>query len=260
MYPKLFTIGPYTLHTYGFLMFLGVVVAILVIRTLASRPGIDHVRITKLLIVLAFIGYFGTKFLFMLTSLWANGFSVSVAWEALTSGGLVWYGSVIFGIPYLWWGMRKYRIPLWRALDAIIPGIAIGHAIGRIGCFMGGCCYGIPTDAWFGICFPAKNVGITYAGIPLHPTQLYEAGGEILTFAFLLYLFRVKRFDGQVFLAYLLIYPILRSIIEVFRGDLIRGFIIEGVLSTSQAISIAVVLFALTLLYLRLSRIKRAKL
>ncbi len=254
MYPELFTIGPYTLYTYGILMFTGVVAGVFFFRRLATRSGIDPTRVTNFGIVLVFIGYFSTKFLYMLTRLWREGFSIEVVWDAIRTGGLVWYGSFIV-FPLFWWYLRKHRLPVWKAFDALTPGIALGYAIGRIGCFMGGCCYGKPTDSWTGVCVMSNEV----TGVPLHPTQLYESGSSFLTFIFLLYLFRVKRFDGQVFLTYMLIYPVMRSVIELFRGDLIRGFIIEGVLSTSQSISIVIVIIALTALFMRLRVIKMEK-
>ena len=158
MYPDLIIIGPYTLHSYGFMMFLGVMTGILVFRVLASRSGLDPVRVTNLGIAVAFVGYIGAYFFYVLTRLWYDGFSMVVAQEALKDYALVWYGAVIFGIPFAWGYMRRYRLAVWRTFDALLPGATLGHAIGRIGCFIASCCYGKPTDAWVGVRFYSAAV------------------------------------------------------------------------------------------------------
>ena len=118
---------------------------------------------------------------------------------------------------------------MWKTMDACIPGLVLAHLFGRLGCLSAGCCYGKPTDKPWGIRLYSDLVDEHLRGIPLHPTQLYEAGALGILFLGLLWIFHHRKFDGQVALTYFLAYPIIRSIVEIFRGDLIRGFVIDGV-------------------------------
>jgi len=127
---------------------------------------------------------------------------------------------------------------------------------GRFGCFSAGCCYGKPTDMPWGVKFNNSDlVDSALRGIPLHPTQLYEAGSLFILLMGLLWVFRRRVFDGQVSLVYFMAYPLIRSLIEIYRGDTVRGFIVDGVLSTSQFISILLFLGALIALRMRLKAI-----
>jgi phosphatidylglycerol:prolipoprotein diacylglycerol transferase len=153
----------------------------------------------------------------------------------------VFYGGLLAAFAVAVILIRRYRLPLWTTTDVFAPGIALGHVVGRLGCLLAGCCYGRATDLPWGITFTdpaaAANVG-TPLGIPLHPTQLYEAGAELLILMFLLATERRGRpFPGRTFWSYLLLYAISRFIIEFFRGD-DRGMVFG--LSTSQAVSLVV--------------------
>ena len=153
--------------------------------------------------------------------------------------------------------MRKHKMKPWKTADIMIPGLVIAHMFGRFGCLSAGCCYGKPTGSSWGVRLYSDLVDPNLRGVPLHPTQLYEAGSLFVLFLFLMRLHKKKSFDGQVVLTYFMAYPIIRSIIEIFRGDLIRGFVIDGVLSTSQFISILVFLAALAVLIYRLRGLHR---
>jgi phosphatidylglycerol:prolipoprotein diacylglycerol transferase len=140
------------------------------------------------------------------------------------------------------WYLRRHKLPMWSVTDAFAPGIALGHVIGRMGCFFAGCCYGRPTDVPWAITFTnqyaAANVG-TPLNIPLHPTQLYEAGAELIILILLLVFERRGRsFPGRTFWGYMLMYGVTRFIIEFYRGDA-RGAI--GAFSTSQFVSLVLV-------------------
>src|SRR5690606_24534903 len=127
----------------------------------------------------------------------------------------------------------------WKAFDVMMPALCIAHMFGRFGCFSAGCCYGLPTDGPFGVKFgPESLVDQIYHGVAIHPTQLYEAFALLLIFCGLVFLRGRKLFSGQVGLTYIMVYSVVRSIIETFRGDIIRGFVIEDWLSTSQFISL----------------------
>jgi phosphatidylglycerol:prolipoprotein diacylglycerol transferase len=166
----------------------------------------------------------------------------------------VFYGGLIAAVLVSFWYLRRHRMPLWPTCDVFAPGVALGHAIGRLGCFFAGCCYGRPTTLPWGIVFSdpfaASYVG-TPLGVPLHPTQLYEAGAELVILALLLLSERRGRpFAGRTFWIYTLLYGISRFIIEFFRGDE-RGSLLG--LSTSQFISVMLVALSVIMM-IRLAR------
>jgi phosphatidylglycerol:prolipoprotein diacylglycerol transferase len=161
----------------------------------------------------------------------------------------VFYGGLIAAVAVALWYLRRHRMPMWTVTDVFAPGIALGHVIGRMGCFFAGCCFGTPTDAPWAITFhnpyAAENVG-TPLNVPLHPTQLYEAGAELLILGFLLATENKGRtFPGRTFWSYMFLYGVSRFIIEFYRGDP-RGTI--GGFSTSQFLSLIIVPLAIAML------------
>ena len=259
MHPVLLSLGPITIHTYGFLVALGFILALEVIRRLSLRSKLNPEKMVEVCYGLLFIGFLGARTLYIITR-W-NDFAVDPwavfkVWE----GGLVFLGGPIADIPYLIWIFRKTKLPVWKSLDVFAPGLVLAHAMGRLGCLASGCCYGKPTGTEFGIRFYSELVDPYLRGVLLHPTQLYESFSLFILFAGLIWTHRKKLFDGQVALTYLLVYPIIRSIIEVFRGDQIRGFVIDQVLSTSQFISIFIFIGAAVALWRRLNHVKMGEL
>lgn len=253
MHPLLLKIGPIPIHTYGFMIALGFLTCIFVMRRLATASGLNVERMLDLAFWGLLVGLLGARALFVITQLdsfLANPLNVFKIWE----GGLVFFGGILAVLPFAGWYLKKYKISYWKAMDVVMPGLAIGHVFGRLGCLSAGCCYGKPTGSSFGIKLYSDLVDKQLQGIPLHPTQLYEASSLFILFLGLLYTFKHKKFDGQVGLTYLMAYPIIRSIIEIYRGDIIRGFVIEDILSTSQFISILVFLTALVMLVVRLKK------
>ena len=180
--------------------------------------------------------------------------------EILRSGG-VFYGGLIAATTTAIVYMRRHDLPAWAIADMGAPSIALGEAIGRWGCFAAGCCYGKeshgPLAVTFSDQFAHDAVG-TPLGVPLHPTQLYLSASAFLVFLILQWAYRRKTFDGEVFWLYVLLYAITRGIVEIWRGDLVRGFVIPGVLSTSQFIGIRLAALALGMLAY-LSRRSRAE-
>jgi phosphatidylglycerol---prolipoprotein diacylglyceryl transferase len=180
--------------------------------------------------------------------------------DVLLSGG-VFYGGLIcavaVGIRY----MYKHGLPAWRIADMGAPSIALGEAIGRWGCFAAGCCYGKKSEGPFAVTFTdpfaSEKVG-TPLNVPLHPTQIYLSLNAFLIFLILQWAYRRRSFDGEVFWLYVLLYSITRGIIEIWRGDLVRGFVIPGVLSTSQFIGLLAAIASLGMLFY-LSRRSRAE-
>ncbi len=167
--------------------------------------------------------------------------------------GFVFYGSLLFAIPTAIWYFRKEKWPVWSVLDRLAIAGVIVHMFGRMGCFFAGCCYGLPTDGFLAVTFTDPISQAEPLHTPLHPTQLYEATFLLFVLGTLLMIRRNQRFDGQVILIYIALYSVGRGIIEVFRGDLRRGFVIEDILSHSQFISL-LLLAGVSFLYFRLRK------
>jgi phosphatidylglycerol:prolipoprotein diacylglycerol transferase len=181
---------------------------------------------------------------------------------SLVRAGGVFYGGLIAAVGVGLLLVRRYKLPVWTTADLMAPGVALGHVIGRFGCLLAGCCYGRPTDVPWAITFTdpqaATNVG-TPLQSPLHPTQLYDAGAELLILGLLLATERKGRpFSGRTFWLYMALYGVSRFIIEFYRGDANRGTVLAG-LSTSQFVSLLLVPISIgMLLYLRRGRAAKA--
>lgn len=253
MHPILLTLpdwipllGGKSLHFYGALVALGFFVGMQWVKVEAKRVGINPERALDLFFYIVLSAIVGSRILYVLASepdWWHDPVVFFRFWE----GGLVFYGGLIAAVLTTLWYTRKHNISFLKMADVFMPGVAIGHAIGRLGCVAAGCCYGkvAPEGFPFSFVYPDGPFAIAPAGIPLYPVQLFEALAEVGVFLFLIWFRKRKKFEGEVFLLYIIIYPILRAILEIFRGDSIRGFVIEGVLSTSQFISIIWVVIAL---------------
>ena len=241
MYPRLLELGPLTVYTYGVLLASAYLLGLKLATVRAHTRGLDAARVLDLGIYIIVSALVGAKLLLLVTDF--RSFLADPR-ELLTlarSGG-VFYGGLILAVVVALWYLRRVGLPLWTTCDAFAPGIALGHVVGRFGCFFAGCCYGTPTDRPWAITFTdpftAANVG-TPLHVPLHPTQLYEAGAELLILGLLLFSERRgRRFAGRTFWLYLLLYACSRYVIEIFRGDE-RGTV--GMFSTSQFISIILV-------------------
>ena len=179
--------------------------------------------------------------------------------EVLRSGG-VFYGGLIAATSVAVWYMRRHDLPAWKIADMGAPSIALGEAMGRWGCFAAGCCYGKESQGAFAVTFtdPFANEAVgTPLNVPLHPTQIALSASAFLIFLVLQWAYRRKTFDGEVFWLYVLLYAISRGILETWRGDLVRGFVIPGILSTSQFIGLLTAALAGGMLFY-LSRRSRA--
>jgi len=242
MHPVLIRLGPLTIHTYGFLIALGFLAGLAVAVHQAKKEGVPSDKIIDLGFYILLAAIAGSRLLFIFINAghyMENPMDVFKLWE----GGLVFYGGVIFAVPVAIWYIRRAGLGLWTTADIFAPSIAIGHAFGRIGCFAAGCCYGKTAEALpWGVIFTDPEC-LAPINTVLHPTQLYEAGGEFLNFLILITIRRYKTFNGQLFIAYLLIYSVIRFIVEFFRGDIERGFILSQI-SVSQGISILMFLGA----------------
>ncbi len=238
MHPILFEVGNWPVYTYGVLLALAYLAGLQLAVVRAKRAGLNPARVMDLGIYLIIAALVGAKL--MLIAVDYQYFQMRPAeLLSLVRAGGVFYGGLIAAFATGLWLVRRYGLPMWKTADMIAPGIALGHVIGRFGCLMAGCCYGRPTDVPWAITFhnpvATANVG-TPLQIPLHPTQMYDAGAEALILVFLLVSERRGRpFAGRTIWLYMLLYAISRFIIEFYRGDE-RGMIF-GV-STSQFVSL----------------------
>jgi phosphatidylglycerol:prolipoprotein diacylglycerol transferase len=239
VYPELFSIGPVTVYTYGVLLAASYLLGLRLAMSRAKSRGLDSNRVLDLGIYIIISALIGAKLLLLIVDFDQFRRSPAEIWTLARSGG-VFYGGLILAVLVAFWYIAKHRLPFWTTCDVFAPGIALGHVTGRLGCLAAGCCYGKQTDVPWAITFTnplaASNVG-TPLGVPLHPTQLYEAGAELLILVFLLVTERRGRpFPGRTFWAYMFLYAVSRYIIEIYRGDP-RGMLF-GMFSTSQFISI----------------------
>lgn len=251
MHPILFEAGSFTIYTYGFCIALGALLGFLFMYGQGKKQfGLTFDQSNTLFIMLVLAGVIGGK-LFLIfedPSLYLHN-----PRKLISGSGFVFYGSLLLAIPIMLWYFKKIKVPVLGMLDVMAMVTCIVHGFGRIGCFMAGCCYGIPTDSFLGVIFTDAKCQAEPLNTSLHPTQLYEA---VFIFILLisLWIFQSrKKFDGQLFLTYLMAYAFGRGILELFRGDIQRGFIIDGILSNSQFISLLVIAAAL-FFYIRLRR------
>jgi phosphatidylglycerol:prolipoprotein diacylglycerol transferase len=234
---------------------LGFFAALATVRKLAVANRLNPERMADFTFWFLLVGFLGARALFVITR-WSDFVADPIAIFRIWEGGLVFFGAPLAAIPYALWMLKREKISPWVGLDVFLPALTIAHAIGRVGCLAAGCCYGTPTDLPWGIRLTSELVDSSHRGIPLHPVQLYESTSLVILYFGLLWIHRHRKFEGQVGLVYLMTYPILRSILEEFRGDSIRGFVIDGVLSTSQFISILVFCAGLVTCWIRLHGLK----
>jgi phosphatidylglycerol:prolipoprotein diacylglycerol transferase len=251
MHPILFEAGGVTIYSYGVLLAAAYLLGLQFALVRARHRGLDGQRVMDLGIWIIISALVGAKLLLLAIDFKQFTGNPRDLLGLARSGG-VFYGGLIAAVVVSLVYLRRHHMPLWTTTDIFAPGIALGHVIGRLGCFLAGCCYGLPTSVPWAVTFhdpaAAANVG-TPLGIPLHPTQLYEAGAELVILVLLLVFERRGRpFPGRTFWSYLLLYGISRYIIEGYRGDS-RG-VVFGVLSTSQFVSVILVPLAIVMLVL----------
>jgi len=298
MHPVLFEVFGYPVHLYALMMALGFVFGIALAARYGERVGYDRDMILDLCWWILVSGLVGSRLAFIVVN-WEQYYypCVDVAhYNTLFpdkpigepdctrllrfwNGGLVFYGGVIGSILTIIWFLRREKRRFLPMADVLIPSLALGQFFGRLGCLFAGCCWGRPTDAGWGIEFPPRSMvysqhveqGVIDLGAAhshaVHPTQLYDSLCGLALFCVLIAIRHRKRYHGQVFIWWMLLYPIARSTVELFRGDdLERGFLVRVVspalnellglpagsatfLSTSQFISLCMISIGAVLLY-----------
>lgn len=248
MHPVLLDLGPATVYTYGVLLAAAYLLGLKLAMVRARARGLDQTRVLDLGIYIIISALVGAKLLMVIVDFRSFVANPSELITLARSGG-VFYGGLITAVIVALWYIRRIGLPLWTTCDVFAPGIALGHVIGRMGCFFAGCCWGRPTTVPWAITFTdqyaATNVG-TPLNVPLHPTQLYEAGAEGIILALLLATEHKGRpYPGRTFWLYMLLYAVTRFVIEFYRDDP-RGAVL--MFSTSQFISLVLAPLAIVML------------
>jgi phosphatidylglycerol:prolipoprotein diacylglycerol transferase len=248
MHPILFEIGRFPVYTYGVLLAAAYLLGLQFALMRARTRGLDPNRVMDLGIWIIISALAGAKLLLLIVDFDTFTRNPAELLTLLRSGG-VFYGGLIAAVAVALWYLRRHRMPMWTVTDVFAPGIALGHVVGRMGCLFAGCCFGRETDVPWAITFhspyAAENVG-TPLNVPLHPTQLYEAGAELLILVLLLATEKRGRpFPGRTFWGYMFLYGVSRFIIEFYRGDT-RGTV--GMFSTSQFLSLIIVPLSIIML------------
>ncbi len=255
MHPILFKFGPFTLRSYGVMVALGVLAAMFWTRLEFRRRKLPDDLLYDLVVASIALGVIGARLIYVALN-WqsyrTNLVAIPMIWA---DGGLSFHGAIAGGILAGLWLSRRYKVSFWQIADAAAPGLALGHAIGRIGCFLNGCCYGLPTTMPWGVRFHNPTLGVDT--LPSHPTQLYEAIGLLILFVLLaLYSRTISRpsslaprpiYEGAVFIWWAIFYSVLRFVVEFWRAG-VTAQVVNGL---TQAQWLSLVIFAVAFAYHR---------
>ncbi len=217
MYPILFKIGPLEVHAYGFFLALAFLVGILLSLRYVKKEGLDPQIVLDLAIYTIIAAIAGSRFFYVIGQ-WDYFRSNPLEIFMVQKGGLVFLGGFFLALAVTVLYASAKKIPLLKLFDALAPGVTLGYSIARIGCFLNGCCFGLPTKLSWGLIFPAGSLAASYfPGEPLHPTQLYSMILMFLAFLVLIWIYRSKKFDGQIFFWWLILYSTYRFLVEALR-------------------------------------------
>ena len=247
MYPDLFSIGPVTLHTYGLFVALGFIAGILTAVKLGKSAGINSNSVMDMGFIIILCGLIGSRIVYIIINFSyyvSNPLDMIKLWQ----GGLVFSGGLVAVIIAMIIYTKYHKYNIWTIGDIWAPAAAIGQAIGRIGCFCAGCCYGRPTDVPWAVTFTNPK-SIATLNIPLHPTQLYSSLSSLIIFFILIILHSKRKFEGQVLLWFLILHSAARLFLERFRGDS-RGVFLTTDLTLTQFIAILILISAVTALFI----------
>lgn len=249
MLPRLLHFANFELFSYGFFVCIGAFTGLALAARRAKAEGIDPSAAFGLGITAILSGVLGAKILFVLLNwnFYAEHPGSILSLNTLQAGG-VFSGGLVAALVTCSVYIHRHELPILMTADVFAPALAAGHAIGRLGCFAAGCCYGRPSTYFWGITFTdplAGRISGTPLGVALEPTQLFESLAEMTNFCILLFLFRRKQFNGQAIAAYLLLYGIERFLLEFLRGDPGRGEVLGGLLSGTQGIALFLLMLGL---------------
>lgn len=243
MHPIVIKIGSIEIRYYGVMIALAFIAGAIIGEKEAKRKGFPQGVVYDLLSYLLIAAILGARLYYVIFSepLWFLSHPVEIL--AIWKGGLSLHGGVLGGLLAGIWYSKRLGLPVWQFADVLAPSVALGQTIGRIGCTMNGCSYGKPTTLPWGIVFTDPN-SLAPHGIPLHPTQIYELLMSFVLFLGLWYIRKPVRFDGHLFITYLIGYGVIRFFLEFFRGD---SLLLFNLIPVPHAISVVIVLIGLGL-------------
>jgi phosphatidylglycerol:prolipoprotein diacylglycerol transferase len=255
VFPDLISIGPLTIHTYGFFVALGVASGILLAANMGRAQDMGVQQIMDMGFIMVLWGIVGSRIMYVLMniSFYLNHpLDVLKIWE----GGLVFSGGLIAVVIAMIFYLRRQRFSIWKTGDIWAPALALGQSIGRIGCFMAGCCYGKATDLPWGVVFTHPR-SLAPLHVALHPTQLYSVLSGLVVFCVLMVLQTRKKFEGQIFLWFLILHSTARLFIERFRGDE-RGLVPGTEMTVTQLCTLLILMASVVvLLFLKTKQEKK---
>ncbi|MBF0496689.1 MAG: prolipoprotein diacylglyceryl transferase [Deltaproteobacteria bacterium] len=246
MFPTIVRLGPLAIHTYGVLVATAFLAGVGLAMREARRLGQDPTKVMDLSLYIVISAIVGSRLLYVLLKFdyyIKKPLNVFMIWE----GGLVFYGGLIGALIVGLWYMRRHGLNMWLTCDIFAPSLPLGQAIGRLGCFSAGCCYGSPTDVPWAVTFTNPETLASPLGVPIHPTQLYSSAIGLVIFLILMLMRKHKKFDGQLVWTYVVLSGIGRFFDEFCRADF-RGPEVFGVISTTQAISIVSIVLGVVML------------
>ncbi len=249
MYPVLFELGSLRLYSWGFMLAIAVLIAIWGIGRLFEREGYSKDAVFEMVILMVIFGLIGSHLAYIMVYQWEEFLADPLMFFSIKNGieGMIWYGALIGGmIPFVIYLHRK-RMSFWKVADMFAPFLALGYALVRVGCFLRGCCYGEVTSSAWGVVFPVVDE------FTRHPTQLYSSLLNLILFIILIWLYPQRRFNGQIFLLYLIGYGIYRFIVEFFRETVV----FYGVFSMGQVYTLGLLVVAILLYFWQRSRSSR---
>jgi len=237
------------LPSYGLFLALAFSVSYFISLHRATRTGDDPKHVENLFLLIVLGSVVGSRLFHVIFEepayYMAHPEKIVAVWE----GGYTLYGALLTSIFAMWLYSRGKKIDYLNFSDIAALATGAGIGVGRIGCFLAGCCWGKPTQCFLGVTFNHPQTFASVRNTPVHPSQLYEAAGCFLIFAYLWWRFDRRQYRGQIFFHGLAIYSILRFLIEYFRGDDYRGYVFGGLLSYSQLVSLGILPFALAGMY-----------
>lgn len=250
MHPILFDVNGFAIHTYGALGAAGFLFTAFTALYRGRKLGIKAERMADLIFWSAIIALVGARVVFLVQN--PGLFETWSQWMNLRTGGLVFYGAILFGVPAGSLLIRRFSMPFFATWDIFAAAFPIAHGLSRLGCFAAGCCYGTPYDGPLSVTFD-HPASVAPQNIALHPTQLYEASFLFVLGGILQVVYARKPFHGAVMLTYLLGYAAGRTVVETFRGDASRGYFLPELfgplLSYSQGISLGLAVFAVAVFF-----------
>ncbi len=245
MHPILIKLGGLTIYTYGFFLALAFSITIVFSRHRAQKAGEDPEQVMDLFFYIIVSGIIGARLFYVATTpkvFLADPIEIFKIWN----GGLVFFGGFIGAMLTSLVYMKKKKMNAWKILDIAGPTLALGHSVARLGCFFAGCCYGKECHLPWAVTFNNQH-SLAPIGIALHPTQIYSSINLFIIFCLLMVISRYKKFDGQLFWIYILLYGLTRSIVETLRGDP-RGNFVFDIFSIAQTIGLVMSFTAIFML------------